>query len=204
MLKYPIIHYKMVKLDQVEQKIVKELIRNTRASDSDISKKTGIPVMTVNRRRKKLEEKKLLRYYTSLDKGEFGMEIFGAKKLFIIQFKIGISKKEYIEKLEKDAKWRLLNSKYISFAYLGDSGGHLALIIGLDAINAEGMIEEFNAKIVPYLKNKLGKDCIRRVNTTSLTKLIRVHHNYMPAYNMEKGKIKKDWPDDLIFVDETE
>ncbi len=192
----------MVKLDETEQKIVKELIRNTRASDSEISKRTGIPVMTVNRRRKKLEENKSLRYYTSLDKGEFGMEIFGAKKLFVIQFKIGISKKEYIEKLESDAKWRLLNSKYISFAYLGDSNGHLALIIALDAKDNEGLIEEFNTKIVQYLRSKLGKDCIRRVNTTSLTKLIRIHHNYLPAYNMEKGHIKKDWPDDLIFVDE--
>ena len=73
---------KMVKLDKIEQKIVKELIRNARASDSEISKKTSIPVMTVNRRRKKLEDEKVLRYYTSLDKGEFGMEIFGAKKLF--------------------------------------------------------------------------------------------------------------------------
>ncbi|MBT3304602.1 Lrp/AsnC family transcriptional regulator [Candidatus Woesearchaeota archaeon] len=192
---------KMVKLDKIEQKIVKELIRNARASDSEISKKTSIPVMTVNRRRKKLEDEKVLRYYTSLDKGEFGMEIFGAKKLFIIQFKIGISRKEYIEKLESDAKWRLLNSKYISFAYLGDSGGHLSLIIALDAKDAEELIEEFNAKIVPYLRTKLGKDCIRRVSTTSLTKLLRVHHNYMPAHNMDKGRIKKDWPDDLIFVD---
>ena len=87
------------KLDETERKIVRELIRNARASDSEISKRTGIPVMTINRRRKRLEDSKLIRYYCSIDKGEFGLKIFGAKELFIVQFKIGISKKEYLEKI---------------------------------------------------------------------------------------------------------
>lgn len=193
----------MVKLDETERNIVRELIRNARISDSEISKKTGIPVMTVNRRRKRLEEKKLIRYYTSIDKGEFGLDIFGAKELFIVQFRIGIGKKDYLSLVEKDPRWRMLNSRYISFAYLGEEEGHLALIISLDAVEQNDLVEEFNTKIVPYLRDKLGKDCIRKVKTLTLTKLIRVHHNYMPAYNMEQGRIKKDWPDDLIFVDET-
>ena len=192
------------KLDETERKIVRELIRNARASDSEISKRTGIPVMTINRRRKRLEDSKLIRYYCSIDKGEFGLKIFGAKELFIVQFKIGISKKEYLEKIEKDARWRLLNSRHISFAYLGESEGHLALIIGLDALTQNELVDEFNGKIVPYLKGKLGQDCIKNVKTVTLAKLIRVHHNYLPAYNMEKGHIKSDWPDELIFVDEVE
>ncbi len=195
---------KMVELNETERKIVRELIKNARASDSQISKQTGIPVMTVNRKRKKLEEEKLIRYYTSIDKGEFGLKTFGAKELFIIQFKVGISKAEYLNKVEKDSSWRMLNSHYISFAYLGEDEGHLALIISLDAVEQNELVEEFNGKIVPYLKNKLGDDCIKRVRTFNLSKLIRVHHNYMPAFNMEKGHIKKDWPDDMIFVDEVE
>jgi DNA-binding Lrp family transcriptional regulator len=193
----------MVKLDETERKIVRELIKDARSSDSEISKKTGIPVMTVNRRRRRLEEQKLLRYYTSVDKGEFGLEIFRAKELFIIQFKIGIRKADYISQVEKDQKWRMLNSRHISFTYLGEEEGHLALVISLDAVEQNDLVEEFNDKIVPYLTNKLGKGCIRKVKTVTLTKLIRVHHNYLPAYNMENGRIKKDWPDDLIFVDET-
>ena len=72
-------------LDEHEVKIIRELIRNPRISDNKISKRTKIPVMTVNRKRKRLEEQKLLRYYTSINKGEFGLKIFGAKALYIIQ-----------------------------------------------------------------------------------------------------------------------
>jgi DNA-binding Lrp family transcriptional regulator len=194
----------MRRLDEKEVKIIRELIRNPRASDNTIASRAGIPVMTVNRKRKRLEEERLLRYYVSLDKGEFGLHIFDAKELFIIKFKIGITRKEYLDKLELDPIWRMFNSRYISLAYLGEKDGHLALMLILDAVTEDQLVEEFNGKIVPFLKEKLGQNCIREVITTSLNKLVRVHHNYMPATNMEKGVIRKGWPDRYIFVNETD
>jgi hypothetical protein len=158
--------------------------------------------MTVNRKRKKLEKEKLLRYYVSIDKGEFGLKIFGAKQLYLIKFKIGITRQKYLDTLEEDPKWRFLNSMFVSLAYLGEKDGRLALMIILDAPEEDQLVEEFNGKIVPYLKNKLGQDAIQDITTASLDKLVRVHHNYMPAHNMEEGVLKKDWPDDLIFVNE--
>ncbi|RLI96410.1 MAG: hypothetical protein DRO99_04475 [Candidatus Aenigmatarchaeota archaeon] len=190
------------RLDEQEVKIVRELIRNPRISDNKISKKTGIPVMTVNRKRKRLEEERLLRYYISLDKGEFGLHIFEAKKLYIIKFKMGITRNRYLKALEDDPMWRMLNSRFISLAYLGGKDGHLALTIVLDAPTGDQLVEEFNGKIIPFLREKLGDDAISDVITCSLDKLVRVHHNYLPAINMEKGHIKKEWPDDLIFVNE--
>jgi len=88
-VKISIIDYSIGKFDEKEVKILRELIRNPRASDNMISKKTDIPVMTVNRKRKRLEDERVLRYYVSIDKGEFGLKIFGAKVLFAIKFKIG-------------------------------------------------------------------------------------------------------------------
>ena len=191
-------------LDESEVKIVRELIRNPRASDSQIAKKTKIPVMTVNRKRKKLEQEKLLRYYTSIDKGEFGLHIFGAKMLYIIEFRIGITRKKYLEVMETDAKWRTFNSRYISLAYLGEKDGRLALMIILDAKDDDHLVEEFNGNIVPFLNEKFGNDCIQEITTANLNRLIRVHHNYMPYINLENGKIRDTWPDDMIFVDEEE
>ena len=190
------------KLDESERKIVRELIRNPRASDNQIAKKTKVPVMTVNRKRKKLEREKFLRYYTSLDKGEFGLHIFGAKQLYIIKFKIGITRKKYLDVMEIDTKWRTFNSKYISLAYLGEKDGRLALIIILDAKNESHLVEEFHGKIVPFLQDKFGENCIKEITTTSLNTLTRVHHNYMPYLNLDEGKIKDNWPDEMIFVDE--
>lgn len=190
------------KLDDQERKIIGALIKNPRASDNNIAKATGVPVMTVNRKRKALENDKLLRYYTSIDKGEFGLDIFGAKKLFIIKFKIGITRKGYLEVMESDARWRMFNCQFISMAYLGEQDGRLALVIILDAKNDDHMVEEFNGKIVPFLQNKFGEDCIREVSTVALNTLTRIHHNYMPYANLKDGRIRDDWPDDMIFVDE--
>jgi DNA-binding Lrp family transcriptional regulator len=201
MVNKPNNHEKIRILDESERKIVKELIRDPRISDNQIAKKTNIPTMTVNRKRKKLEREKFLRYYTSLDKGEFGLHIFGAKRLFIIQFKIGITRKKYLEIMETDARWRDFNSRFISFAYLGEKDGRLALILALDAKDEDHLVEEFNGKIVPFLQNKFGEGCMKRIDTVNLGKLIRVHHNYMPYVNLEGGKIKENWPNDMIFVD---
>jgi len=194
----------MRKLDEKEVKIIRELIRNPRASDNGISKRTQIPVMTVNRKRKKMEEEKLIRYYMSTSKGDSGLQLFGAKRLYIIKLKIGITRENYFEMVERDPNWRMFNSTYISLVYLGEKEGHLALIIILDAKTEGQLVEEFNGKIVPFLKEKLGEDCIEEVITTNLDKLVRVHHNYLPSMNMEKGKIKKNWPDSQIFVDEVD
>ena len=193
----------MRQLDEKEVRIIRELVRNPRASDNRISKKTGIPVMTVNRKRKALEEKNMIRYYLSLDKRHPEVHIFEAKRLYIIKFKIGITRKQYFEKLEEDPNWRMFNSRFISSAYLGDKGGHLALIITLDAVTKDQLTEEFNGKIVPFLKEKLGADCIREVITASIDKTVRTHHNYLPAMNMRNGIVKKEWPNEYIFINET-
>ena len=190
-------------LDDQERKIIRALIRDPRASDNSIGRETGIPVMTVNRKRKKLEEQKLLRYYVSIDKGEFGLHIFDAKQLYIIKFGIGITRQNYMKRLESDSRWRMFNSRFISQAYLGEKDGHLALIIILDAPTEADLVEEFNGRIIKYLTEKLGEGCVDEILTCPLSKLVRVHHNYMPAINMEGGKISKEWPDEMIFVDET-
>lgn len=192
------------KLDDKEVRIVRELIRNPRSSDNEISRRTGIPVMTVNRKRKSLENEMFLRYYVSIDKGEFGLNIFGAKRLYLIKFKIGITREAYMNALEDDPHWRMMNSRYISLAYLGEKDGNLALAIVLDARNPAGLVEEFNGKIVPYLRDKLGPECVEEVTTANLDKMVRVHHNYLPAMNMRNGAIKKEWPDSMIFVNEVE
>jgi len=194
----------MRKLEENEKKIVRELIKNARISDNQIAKNTGIPVMTVNRKRKRLEEEKLLRYYTSIDKGEFGLDIFGAKQLYIIKLKAGITRKEYLEKLELNAQWKVFSSNHISLSYIGEKDGHLAIILILDAKDEKDLVEEFNGKVVKSIKEKLGENCIKKIITVPLSKMIRVHHNYMPAFNMEKGTIKKDWPDELLFVDDVD
>ena len=188
-------------LDESERKIVRELIKNARISDNQIAKNTMVPVMTVNRKRKQLEKENLLRYFTSFDTGEFGTGTFKAKQLYIIKFKTGLTREEYIEKVEKDKKFQQFNASYISLSYLGEKDGCLALVMVLDAETDSLLVDEFSGKIIPHLKEKLGDDCTREIITTKISNTLRRHHNYLPSINMEDGIIKKEWPDEWIFVD---
>jgi len=188
-------------LDESERKIVRELIKNPRISDNQIAKNTKVPVMSVNRKRKQLEEENLLRYFTSFDTGEFGTGQYKAKQLYIIKFKIGIPRKKYLESLEMDKRFMAFYSSYASLSYLGEKDGHLALIMILDAETESKLVDEFNEKLIQHIKEKLGEDSIEDVTTAKITHTLRRHHNYLPMFNMEKGIVKKDWPDEWIFVD---
>ncbi|MBI2140553.1 winged helix-turn-helix domain-containing protein [Candidatus Woesearchaeota archaeon] len=189
-------------LDEQERKIVRELYRDPRISDNQLGKKTGIPVMTVNRKRKQLEKENLLRYFSWFDTGEFGTGMFKAKQLYVIKFKLGMKREQYLSRVEYDPKFMPMASVHISFSSLGEKDGHLALIMIIDGKTDSELVEVFNGTIIPHLRRMLGENCIEQITTTKMTHVIRRLHNYIPDFNMESGKIKKDWPDDWIFVDE--
>jgi DNA-binding Lrp family transcriptional regulator len=192
----------MRNLSTQEREIVRQLIRNPRNSDNRIARATGIPVMTVNRKRKNLEKEGVLRYFASLDTGEHGTGKYGAKQLYLIKFKIGITRHQFINRTSNDPTFHAFSACYISLSYIGEREGHLTYMCILDAETESKMMDEFNEKIVPYLKKKFGDDCIKEIISMRITNTIRRHHNYIPAINMENGIIRKDWPDNYIFVDE--
>lgn len=191
----------MRELNDAERKIVRELIRNSRISDNKIAKKTNISVMTVNRRRKALEKEGLLRYFTSLDTGEHGTGKYEARQVYMIKFKIGITRGQFIKEIEEDKSLFSFSSCYISLSYLGEKDGHLAYIMILDAETESRLMDEFNGRFVPALKDKFGENGIKEIITMRVTNTLRRHHNYLPMLNMENGIMKKDWPDEYIFVD---
>ncbi len=185
----------MVKLTDSEVKIVKELIRNPRVSDSQVAKKTGIPVMTVNRKRKQLEEKGVLRYYCSV-------QLPGEEKaveLFIVKLKIGITKEDYLSYLKKRSIEDFY-SEHVVQEWLGEKDGHLTIMMVAEARSEGELIDCFNGRIVQNFKNFFGKDCIREVITVQLIEPLREHHNYLPLINIEQGILTKDWLNELIYV----
>lgn len=190
----------MAKIINIEEKIMQEIIKNPRISDNKIAKKTNIPVMTVNRKRKMLEEKEILNYYTSIKKHKDGLGTFSTRQLYIIKLKAGITRKKYIEAIELDPNLKIFNSRYISTTFLGEKDGHLAIIVILDAKDDHKLMDEFNGRIIKSLNGKFGKDAIEDVTTVRINDTIRIHHNYLPHFNMEKGVIKDDWPKDYIFT----
>ncbi len=146
---------KMHKLDNQERLITRELIKNPRISDNQIAIKTNVPLKTVNRKRKILEEKGMLLYFS-----------------------------------------------YLFLTWIGEMEGNVAIIKMIESQKQDDLIEIFNADIVPTLEECFGNGCIKKTITIPISATLRAIHNYLPGRNMEKGKIKEDWPNERIFVDE--
>jgi DNA-binding Lrp family transcriptional regulator len=191
----------MRQFDDQEVLILKELIMNPRISDNKVSKLTHVPVMTVNRKRKKLEAEGMLNYYVDICHSKKGTNDFNAKQLYILKFRSDILKNDIINAFIKDPKMREFSAEHIPESHLAEKDGRLALILFFNAESEIDLIDSFNGKMIPMLKKHFGEDAIIDIITTRIVDLLSVNHNYLPNFNMESGVIKKDWDKRLVFVD---
>jgi DNA-binding Lrp family transcriptional regulator len=189
----------MKDLDEQEKKILKELIKNPRISDNQIGSKTGIPVKTVNRKRKNLEKEGIVYYFTHVDNGEKGTGTFLSQHLYLLKLKFGITAALINEKFQHMFNNHVIN-KHVIFAGFGEMDGNITLMVMLESYKSQDIIEIFNAEIVSTISNFLGRDAIVEVKSIPLRNNIKLFHNYMPYINMENGFLKKDWPNDNIFI----
>ncbi len=190
----------MKEIDQQELFIIKELVKDPRISDNQISKKTKVPVKTVNRKRKLLEKSGIISYCTNVDNATTGTGRFGARQQYIITFKHGITRSRISDVLKNEFPSKI-ELKHISDCSIGDKDGHAIVAITIESRVESDIIEVFNAEILPKLKRLLGDDAIIKTDVFTLSSSLVIMHNYMPLMNMRNGKIKEEWSDDLIFVD---
>lgn len=187
-------------LDPHEEKIVKALVRNPRWSDTRISQATGVPVRTVNRKRKRLEQEGLLAYYTALDLGVTGAGQFAARHLYVIQFRPGIPQSQIVDEIKTEPNIRTVFTELIYESHLAEVEGHAAIVMLVEGESDEEINNKFNGQIIPSLRKNHGEDSIIRVSSIILGRPIRLFHNYVPMVNLDKGRIRDDWSDDAIFV----
>lgn len=190
---------KTQELDKFEKIIVKELIKNPRISDNKISQNTEIPVRTVNRKRKKLEEIGLINYYTELNTGINGTGMLPSRHLYLIKFKLGITQEKIIKEIKEEPNVRTIFTELIYESHLAEIDGHTALIMIIEGKTDDEINIGFNSKIVPSLEKNHGKNCIINISTIRLGKNIRIFHNYLRMINLDKGYIKNNWPNSAIF-----
>ena len=187
-------------LDDQEKLIVKALIRNPRLSDHAVSKATGVPAQTVGRKRRRLEEEGALAYFTNLDLQETGLGLFGARHLYIIKFRLGITKKQVVDEIKREPNIGTVFPELIYESHIAEIEGHIALVMIVEGKNDSEVVENVQAKIIPSLKKNHGADSIIQISTIRLLGPIRQLHNYLPAFNMGGGHLRPDWPDAAIFV----
>ena len=191
----------MKKLDEQEEKIVKALIRNPRISDNQIGKMTKVPIRTVSRKRNALEKDGFINYYVNPNMGLEGTGRFGARHLHIIKFKLGIPKSQITKEVLEESNVKFHFAEHIYESHIAEVDGHAAIVMILEGRQEDDIVENFNKIIVPSLKKNHGEDSIVDIKTIRLSDPIRIFHNYIPMLNMENGKIKSDWNDELLFVE---
>ena len=181
--------------------IIRALIRNPRVSDNQIGLMTGVPIRTVNRKRKMMEKQGFLNYYTELNMGKEGTRRFNARHMYILKFRIGISQNQIIEEVKEEPNVSTVFTEFIYGSHLAEIEGHTALILMIEGTSDDEVNNKFNEIIIPSLEKNHGVGSIIKVTTIRLGKNIRLFHNYLPMVNMEKGKIKRSWDSNAIFVE---
>lgn len=190
----------MKELDEQERLIVRQLIRDPRESDNGIGETTGVNVRTVGRKRQRLEQEGILSYYTQLDLSAQGANQFNTRHLYIIKFRIGVTYKQLTEDIQREPFVRSIFTEIIFESHIAEIDGKLAMLLFIDGASDTELVQTVQEKLIPSLLKNHGENSIEEISTIRLLLPVRVMRNYLPFVNMEKGYIKKDWPDEAIYV----
>lgn len=188
------------KITDKEKQILKELIKNPRVSDNQISKATGIPVKTVNRRRKYLEDNNLVVYSSSVNNFENGTKRFGATCMYSLFFKFGITK-EKIKGVIASEVYRRHPAvmKHIMFDFVGEKEGSAVYTIILVSRASADFIEILNAEIIPFFSGAIGQDSISKVEEMTVGFFNKTGHNNYTWW-IFSGDRQKEINDKEIYV----
>ena len=183
-----------MEFDEQEHLIIKALIKDPRMSDNNIGKLTKVPIRTVSRKRKKLEQENKIEYYVAVNHKD------KIRHLYMVRFRMGITKSKLMEEIKKEPKIKSLFTEMIHQSIFAEMDGHVAILMRVEGSSDTEISENFNGKILPAMLKNHGEDSIVGISTIRLSDSIRFFHNYLPFINTKHGKIVHDWPLDSIYV----
>ena len=190
----------MRELDEQERLIVRQLVRDPRESDNGIGELTDVNVRTVGRKRQRLEQEGILSYYTQLDLSAQGSGQFNTRHLYIVKFRIGVTFKQLTEDIQREPFVRSIFTEIIFESHIAEIDGKLAMLLFIDGASDTEIVQTVQEKLIPSLLKNHGENSIEEISTMRLLAPVRVMRNYLPFVNMQNGYIKKDWPNDAIYV----
>ena len=183
-----------MEFDEQEQLIIKALVKDPRMSDNNVGKLTKVPIRTVSRKRKRLEQDNRVSYYVSINKRD------KSRHLYLIKFKMGITKKKLLDEIKKEPKIKTLFTEMVYESHFGEIDGHTSELLIVEGNSDNEISENFNGKILPLMLKNHGEDSIIEIKTIRLSDNIRIFHNYLPFINMKHGKLMPDWHLESIYL----
>ena len=193
----------MRELDEQERLIVRQLVRDPRESDNGIGELTDVNVRTVGRKRQRLEQEGILSYYTQLDLSAQGSGQFNTRHLYIVKFRIGVTYKQLTEDIQREPFVRSIFTEIIFESHIAEIDGKLAMLLFIDGADETNIVQTVQEQLIPSLLRNHGENSIEAVNTVRVLAPVRTMRNYIQPVNMSSGYIKKDWPDEAIYVGRT-
>jgi DNA-binding Lrp family transcriptional regulator len=187
-------------LDEHEVRIVKALIKDPRMSDNRLGDVYGIPVRTVNRKRHRLEAEGLLRYYAELDSSASGTGYFACRHLYTVKFRLSVTVRQVQMQALAEPSELTVFTETVYESHVAEIDGRAALVLVVEGRSDADIVDRFQENILPELERVHGKSAIEDISTVRLLQPVRVLRNYLPALNMEAGRMKEDWPLDAVFV----
>ena len=179
---------------------MRQLVRDPRESDNGIGELTDVNVRTVGRKRQRLEQEGILSYYTQLDLSAQGSGQFNTRHLYIVKFRIGVTFKQLTEDIQREPFVRSIFTEIIFESHIAEIDGKLAMLMFIDGASDTEIVQTVQEKLIPSLLKNHGENSIEEISTMRLLAPVRVMRNYLPFVNMQNGYIKKDWPNEAIYV----
>jgi len=190
----------MRELDEQERLIARALIRDPRESDNGIGELTGVNVRTVSRKRQRLEQEGILSYFTHVDLSATGTGQFNARHLYVIKFRIGITLNKIKQDITQEPFVRSIFTEFIFESHIAEIDGKIAMLLFIEGENDTNIVETVQEKLIPSLRRNHGDDSIEQVSTMRLLAPVRLLRNYVTNVNMQDGYLRRDWPDEAIYV----
>jgi len=187
-------------LDAQERLIVRQLVRDPRESDNGIGEATGVNVRTVGRKRHRLEQAGIVSYFTHVDLTAQGTGQFAARHLYIIKFRIGVTYTQILEDIQREPFVRSSFTEIIFESHIAEIDGKLAMLLFIDGVDEINIVQTVQEKLIPSLLRNHGENSIEAIETVRVLAPVRQMRNYVLPVNMHAGYIKKDWPDEAIYV----
>ena len=190
----------MRELDEQERLIVRQLVRDPRESDNGIGEVTRVNVRTVGRKRHRLEQAGILSYFTLVDLSPTGTGQFNTRHLYVIKFRIGITYKQLLDDIQREPFVRSIFTEIIFESHIAEIDGKLAMLLFIDGASDTDIVQTVQERLIPSLLRNHGENSIEEVNTMRILAPVRTMRNYVLPVNMQHGYIRKDWPDEAIYV----
>jgi hypothetical protein len=169
-------------------------------SDNGIGEATGVNVRTVGRKRQKLEQAGILSYFTHLDLSSRGTGEFNTRHLYIIKFRLGVTYEQLLEDIQREPYVRSIFTEIIFESHISEIDGTLAMLLFVDGASDLDIVQTMHQKVIPSLRKNHGENSIEEVSTIRVLSPVRMMRNYVLPVNMADGYIRKDWPDEAIYV----